>query len=814
MQPALDIYAAFFGALRAGAVPSIFYYPSAKYDRSRYLAEMHKLLAGSRAKLVVVFPDVRTDLESLVELLPEPPSVVTQADAQSLSKTFHDVLPAQDSVAFMQYSSGTTGLKKGLQLSHSAALWQLDTYAHCLNLGAKEVFVTWLPLYHDMGLIACMLLPMTRGNPIIGMSPHTWIAQPALWLEAVARHQGTRSWMPNFAFNLLARRCTGLGHNLSSLRSLTNCSEPVLPASHDAFIAAFAENGVRPEMLRTCYAMAETTFAVTQSPPSTAPARETVDPLALARFNKAVPTSEGRELLSSGRALPETLIDIRNPDGESLPERTVGEIFVSSPCLFSGYFANESETEKVLRDGIYATGDLGFLADAELYVVGRARDTIVVGGQNLYPQDIEAALAEVSGIAPGRSVAFGIADASLGTERLVVLAERDGHGQSGVEQDDEAIRAAIFACVATTTRVTASDIRLVPPRTLVKSSSGKLSRSANRDLYLTNYAGVTQSPAMPSQDTDGLVATISAVVRRQLARTPAVGPARAAEVGENTPLISSGLIDSFALVDLIVALEEVTDRTLPLRLMANPVAMDSIGAIARALAADTRNEAPVTLPSVPQQIDDIALRHAATGSPRFRLGFWSLYMRFVLLRHGIQFQSGLRVLGPVLLRLDGDPRNIRLGRNVTLMPWVDLKVREQGRIELGDDVVLDTCARVVAARDGAAILGDRVQIAMSTIINAGDLVVFGRDSGIAAHGNVIASEHRIDSPSVFMETGYVRKPVLVGEGVWIAAGCLLRPGSRIGDRAVIGAHSVVEGDIPAGAIAMGQPARPVRFRVQ
>ncbi len=159
----------------------------------------------------------------------------------------------------------------------------------------------------------------------------------------------------------------------------------------------------------------------------------------------------------------------------------------------------------------------------------------------------------------------------------------------------------------------------------------------------------------------------------------------------------------------------------------------------------------------------------------------------------------------------GEPRNIRLGRNVSLMPWVDLKVREQGRIELGDDVVLDTCARLVAAREGAVILGDRVQIAMSTIVNAGDLVVFGRDSGIAAHGNVIASEHRLDGRCAFMESGYIRKPVLVGEGVWIAAGCMLRPGARIGDRTVIGAHSVVEGDIPAGAIAMGQPARLIRF---
>jgi acetyltransferase-like isoleucine patch superfamily enzyme/acyl carrier protein len=308
---------------------------------------------------------------------------------------------------------------------------------------------------------------------------------------------------------------------------------------------------------------------------------------------------------------------------------------------------------------------------------------------------------------------------------------------------------------------------------------------------------------------DGLSRTVLQVVRARLAQAPAVGAARAAEVGPDTLLVSSGLVDSFALVDLVAALETALGRSLPLSLMAAPEAMDSVRAIVAALEArDCDGEA--ALPDSPACVEDIALRHSAARSPRHRMGFWSLYYRLVFRRHGIAYGAGLRVLGPLLLRLEGEARNLRLGRNATLMPWVDLKLREAGRIELGDDVVLDTTVRLVAAREGAAILGDRAQLGMGSIVNAGDLVVFGRDSAVAGHCNVVASEHRLDLEGPVMDGGYVRRPVLVGAGAWIAAGCMLRPGARIGEGAVVGAHSVVEGALPSHTLAAGAPARPIR----
>ena len=197
-----------------------------------------------------------------------------------------------------------------------------------------------------------------------------------------------------------------------------------------------------------------------------------------------------------------------------------------------------------------------------------------------------------------------------------------------------------------------------------------------------------------------------------------------------------------------------------------------------------------------------------------RAGFWTWYYRFTFRRLGIRYGEGLRVLGPLLLRPDGDPRNIVLGRGVTLMPWVDLKVRENGRIILGDGCAIDTTARLVAANDAEIRLGDRAQVAFSSIINAGADVIIGRDSATAGHCTIIASEHRYDSPEPIMRQGYRHEPVLIGADVWLASGVLVSAGSRIGNGAVISANSVVSGAIPDYAVAAGNPARVIRSRLR
>ena len=201
-----------------------------------------------------------------------------------------------------------------------------------------------------------------------------------------------------------------------------------------------------------------------------------------------------------------------------------------------------------------------------------------------------------------------------------------------------------------------------------------------------------------------------------------------------------------------------------------------------------------------------------TGQPRFKAGFWTFYYKLVFRYHGIRFGRGLRVMGPLMLRLYGDPSNITIGANVTLMPWVDLKIREQGRITLGAGVVLDSMVRLVAANDAEIRLGDRVQLAIGNVVNAGTDVIIGRDSVTAGYCTILASEHKTASAKPILSQGYDHRPIYVGADVWIAANVLIRPGSRIGNGAVIGAQAIVSGDIPAGAIAAGQPARAIKFR--
>jgi len=316
---------------------------------------------------------------------------------------------SQGDALFLQFSSGTTGLKKGVAVSAKALLWQVDTYADRIGLREGDRIASWLPLYHDMGLIACFFLPLLRGVPLVAMSPFEWVAHPEMLLDAVTRHRASLAWLPNFAYNLLAARAgAAAGADLSSLRALINCSEPVLESSHRLFLERFAPVGLRREALASCYALAENTFAVTSGGIERPLATETRD---------------GRVLVSSGRALPETAIRVLDPHGSPLAEGEMGEIAIATPCLFSGYVGNPQETAASLKAGWFHTGDLGFLRDGELFVAGRIKDLLIIGGRNFYPQDVEALVDEVPGVIPGRCVALGVDDAALGTQVLVVIAE-------------------------------------------------------------------------------------------------------------------------------------------------------------------------------------------------------------------------------------------------------------------------------------------------------------------------------------------------------------------------------------------------------
>jgi acyl-CoA synthetase (AMP-forming)/AMP-acid ligase II len=339
-----------------------------------------------------------------------------------------------------------------------------------------------------MGLIAAFILPLVTGTPLVIMSPFAWVRQPVMLLHAITRHHGTLVWLPNFAYNFLATRIRDAaleGVDLSSLRALINCSEPVYAESHRAFMTRFAPYGFRETALATCYAMAENTFAVTQSRLGEIPRIDVVDRRQLSQNRFAAPMagdSPTVEVVSCGAAIPNCEIRVVGESGDVLPDRRVGEITLRSDSMLTGYYRRDDLAP--IRDGWYLTGDMGYVADGELYITGRKKDLIIVGGKNVYPQDIENLLNDVPGVHPGRVVAFGIPNPDLGTEDVAVLVEADSEDELHDDQKLGDIMRAIRGRIATNTEVTARYVEVLAPRQLIKTSSGKIARTANRERFL------------------------------------------------------------------------------------------------------------------------------------------------------------------------------------------------------------------------------------------------------------------------------------------------------------------------------------------
>lgn len=480
----------FWATLRLEAIPSMFPTLTEKLDPGVYMRGMAELARLSGVAAILTTDDFAPALRPHVPCPVYGSEEISRQDAKNakLSNSELSVFASwrePSSIAFLQHSSGTTGLQKGVALSHAAVLNQVAAYSSALSLREDDVVVSWLPLYHDMGLIAGFLLPLIQGIPLVLMSPFDWVQHPALLFRAIHDHRATLCWLPNFAYNHCARRIRrrdSEGLSAASMRQFVNCSEPVRHDSHRLFLERFAANGVRPEMLGVSYAMAENTFAVTQTPPGRAATLDWIDPAALLThdYAKSLPPDDpaAQPRVACGPPIPHTDLLILDDDGRPCPDRHVGQIAIRSDCLLAGYY-RRPDLQPFTADGWFLTGDRGYVAGGEVYVIGRSKDLIINAGKNIYPGDIEAVVNDIPGIRAGRAVAFGVADEREGTELIAVVAETTAEGEGRAD-----LARAIRAEVVRQTAVTVSYVHLVGPRWLLKTSSGKIARAANREKWL------------------------------------------------------------------------------------------------------------------------------------------------------------------------------------------------------------------------------------------------------------------------------------------------------------------------------------------
>lgn len=481
-----DVLYSFWGAIMLGAIPSIFPFLTEKLHPDRYFESVQKLVTRSGVRAVITYAELKPALEQTLRGIENLLPLLLTEDLQpggDPMEFLENPISSPDQTAFLQHSSGTTGLQKGVMLSHQAVINQIASYSTSIDLRIDDVVCSWLPLYHDMGLIAGFIMPIMQGIPLVLMSPFHWIRAPHILLHAIQQYSGTLCWLPNFAYNMMALRVRKQhldGLDLSSMRAFINCSEPVRADSHDVFYERFAPHGLQHSTLTTCYAMAENTFAVTQSKIDAPLTVETVDRDAFQTEHQAI-LSNGYNVLkmvSCGPAIPNVEIMVVDESGHPLPERHIGEIILRSDCMLTGYYRLPEATAGAIRAGWYYTGDLGYIANGELFVSGRKKDLIIVGGKNIYPQDIEAIINEVPGIKAGRTVAFGVFNEKLGTEDIGVVAEKLDHA------DENSIQREIRQRIVQALDINVRYVHLVEQKWLIKTSSGKIARSANRDKFL------------------------------------------------------------------------------------------------------------------------------------------------------------------------------------------------------------------------------------------------------------------------------------------------------------------------------------------
>jgi acyl-CoA synthetase (AMP-forming)/AMP-acid ligase II len=505
LQHGDDLVYAFFGAILNGSIPAIMPFLTEKLSPDQYRHSLTSLIEITAPAAVITYSEF---IEEVQQAIKPNSSVRTILVSSHINPQFEitgsgfnnglERLP-QD-IVLLQHSSGTTGLQKGVALSHQAVFNQLNSYSRAIELNPSDVIVSWLPLYHDMGLIAGFILPLLSNVPLVLISPFDWVRAPQKLLHAVSEYRGTLSWLPNFAYNFCAQKIRERdleGIDLSSWRAISNCSEPMVWKSHQMFHERYKPYGLRSEALTTCYAMAENVFAVSQGGILSPVTIDRISQRSLLVDRIALPVKEGDDfinMLSTGKPLDNTKIRILNQHHSEVPDRHLGEIAISSDCMLTGYYNRPDLNKKAFHDGWYLTGDLGYIANNEVYVTGRKKDLIIVGGKNIYPQDLENLASEIQGVHPGRVVAFGIPNEATGTEDVVIIAEVDISTDDFDDFDDFDIESSpecrqiadeIRMRVTRGSDIALRYVKLVNRGWLLKTSSGKVARSANRERYLT-----------------------------------------------------------------------------------------------------------------------------------------------------------------------------------------------------------------------------------------------------------------------------------------------------------------------------------------
>ncbi len=487
-----DYLFSFFGILLAGGIPVPIYPPLRPSQLEDHLRRHAGILANARGVLLITVAEAQRVgrlLQGQVDTLRE---VVTPEQLATTAETFSSRPIQAQEIAFLQYTSGSTGQPKGVILTHANLLANIRAMGEKVRADSTDLFVSWLPLYHDMGLIGAWLGSLYYGMPLVLMSPLAFLIRPARWLWTIHRHRATLTAAPNFAYELCLSKVQESdieGLDLSSLRLVLNGAEPVSPNTVRRFSERFSPYGFQPQAMAPVYGLAEAAVGLAFPPLDRGPLIDRIARETFITRGKAVPVSDSSqralEFVACGQPLPGYQIRIVDAAGRELPEREEGRLEFQGPSATSGYLRNPEATRRLFDGAWLDSGDLAYVAGGDVYLTSRVKDIIIRGGRNIYPYELEEAIGDISGIRKGCVAVFGSTDPTFGTERMIVVAETREVEATTLET----LQAQVRGVATDMLGMPPDDVVLATPHTVLKTSSGKIRRAAVRELFETGRIG-------------------------------------------------------------------------------------------------------------------------------------------------------------------------------------------------------------------------------------------------------------------------------------------------------------------------------------
>ncbi|MEE8611255.1 MAG: fatty acyl-AMP ligase [Sphingomonas aquatilis] len=485
-----EFAALFFGTIYAGAWPVPLPLPTSFGGRDSYIEQLRVQLASCDPKMLIFPPELSAMAAEAARLAGTDgidwSEFATREAPEAALPQAHG-----EQIAYLQYSSGSTRFPHGVAITHHALLNNLAAHSHGMQIDGTDRCISWLPWYHDMGLVGCFLSPIANQVSTDYLKTEDFARRPLAWLDMISRHDGTAlSYSPTFGYDICARRMSSQTKaaerfDLSRWRVAGNGADMIRPDVMQAFVDAFADAGFKASAFLPSYGLAEATLAVSLMPPGEGIRVELVEETQLSGGGDSLAANDGprpqrfRAIVNCGKPVRDMTVEIREEDGTPLPDGAIGKLWCKGPSVMVGYFRDQEATDACMVDGWLDTGDMAYMSDGYIYIVGRAKDMIIVNGKNHWPQDIEWAVEQLPGFKSGDIAAFAITTPG-GEETPAVLVQC----RSSDDAERLRLRDEIRERVRSVTGMNCV-IELIPPRTLPRTSSGKLSRAKARNLYLS-----------------------------------------------------------------------------------------------------------------------------------------------------------------------------------------------------------------------------------------------------------------------------------------------------------------------------------------